>query len=50
MERLNQVIEQSILNNEWKPIQASRGGPLISDLFADDIMLLAEATQDQASI
>lgn len=51
MERLNQVIEEAVLNNLWKPIRASRNGPLLSNLFfADDIMLFSEASPYQAEI
>lgn len=47
MERLNQVIEEAILANRWKPIRASRNGPKISNVFfADDIILFAEASTD----
>ncbi|XP_021726206.1 uncharacterized protein LOC110693390 [Chenopodium quinoa] len=51
MERLNQVIEESIVANRWKPIYASRGGPLLSNLFfVDDLILFAEASIEQAEI
>lgn len=51
MERLNQVIEEAVLGNQWKPIYASRGGPMLSNLFfADDIILFAEASIEQAGI
>ncbi|XP_021717958.1 uncharacterized protein LOC110685744 [Chenopodium quinoa] len=51
MERLYQTIEATIVNGYWKPIRASREGPLLSNLFfADDIVLFAEATIDQASL
>lgn len=49
MERLNQIIEEAIIGGTWKPIQASQGRPMLSNLFfADDIMLFAEASVDQA--
>lgn len=51
MERLNQVIEEAIIAQRWKPICASRNGPQLSNLFfADDIILFGEATVDQASV
>lgn len=51
IERLNQVIEEAIIQGSWKPIYASRGGPQLSKLFfADDIILFAEATTDQALV
>lgn len=33
MERLNQVIEEAVINGLWKPIYASRGGPLLLTSF-----------------
>ena len=51
MERLYQTIEEEIMAQRWKPIRASRNGPLLSNLFfADDIILFAEANSDQARI
>lgn len=51
MERLFQTIEEAIIEKKWKPIRASRDGPLLSNLFfADDIILFAEASLDQAQI
>ena len=51
MERLNHIIEESIIGGAWKPIRASRNGPLLSNLFfADDIILFAEASVEQARI
>lgn len=51
MERLYQTIEEAIIAKRWKPIRASRNGPLLSNLFfADDIILFAEADVDQANV
>lgn len=51
MERLYQIIEEAIVNGAWKPIHASRNGPLLSNLFfADDIVLFADADTDQATV
>lgn len=51
MERLNQLIEEAIFHEEWRPISASKKGPLLSNLFfADDIVLFAEASIDQANV
>lgn len=51
MERLYQTIEEAIIANKWKPIQASRNGPFLSNLFfADDIVLFAEANTEQAKV
>ena len=51
MERLYQTIEEAIVANRWRPIYASRNGPKLSNLFfADDIVLFAEASVDQAQV
>ena len=51
MERLNQIIEEAIIGGRWRPIHASRGGPKLSNLFfADDIILFAEASCEQAGV
>lgn len=51
MERLYQTIEEAIVQERWKPIRASRDGPLLSNLFfADGIILFAEASTDQAMV
>lgn len=51
MERLNQVIEEAIIAQRWKPIHASRNSPQLSNLFfADDIILFGEATVDQTMV
>lgn len=51
IERLYQTIEEAIVGERWKLIRASRDGPLLSNLFfADDIILFAEASIDQAHV
>ena len=51
MERLNHIIDTAVNQQAWKRIQCSRKGPLLSSLFfADDIVLFAEATVQQARI
>lgn len=51
MERLFQTIEEAIVEDRWRPIYASRNGPKLSNLFfVDDIVLFAEASNDQAQV
>lgn len=33
MERLNQVIEETIFDNKWKPFKIHKNEPLLSNLF-----------------
>ncbi|CAN1155661.1 Putative ribonuclease H protein At1g65750 [Linum perenne] len=51
MERLSHVIDESVASGEWRPISLSDGGPKLSHLFyADDLILFAEASEDQARV
>lgn len=51
MERLCQTIQEEIVGEGWKPIRASRDGPLLSNLFfTDDIILFAEESVEQALV
>lgn len=52
MERLAQlIIEREIHCEVWKPVYASKNGPALSHLaFANDLILFAEASVDQARI
>lgn len=51
MERLNHIIKEALIEGKWEPIQASINGPRLSNLcFADDIILLAEATIEQGGV
>lgn len=51
IERLFQAIEKAVNEEDWKPIQVTRGGPKFSHLaFADDLIFFAEASVDQASV
>ncbi|KAL4358598.1 hypothetical protein AHAS_Ahas09G0302700 [Arachis hypogaea] len=47
MDKLSHLIEQNVLDGEWKPIEVGRDGPKISHLMFADNLLFAEATQDQ---
>ena len=47
METLSQHIEELVATKQWKPVPVCRGGPEISSLlFADDIILFAEASEE----
>jgi len=49
MERLGDMIEKSVQDGNWQPLQLSPGGPKISHLFfADDVLLFAKAKYNQA--
>ncbi|XP_073051702.1 uncharacterized protein [Primulina eburnea] len=51
IERLSHIICQAVHNGSWKAIRLSRNGPLLSHLlFADDMLLFAEASIDQLHI
>lgn len=48
MDRLSQWINAKVHKDAWKPLQATREGIRVSHLmFADDIILFAEALTDQ---
>jgi len=51
MKRLSQYIEELVRTSQWRPISICKNGPEISHLmFADDIILFAEATVEQAKV
>lgn len=51
IERLFQTIEEAIVDTRWRPIYAGRNWPKLSNLFfANDIVLFAEASSDQAQV
>ncbi|MCH79274.1 putative non-LTR retroelement reverse transcriptase [Trifolium medium] len=51
VDKLSHLITQGVHEGEWKPMRAGRNGPLISHLmFADDLILFAEANSSQMSV
>ncbi|XP_074267507.1 uncharacterized protein LOC141590888 [Silene latifolia] len=51
LEKLQQAIDLEVRNKNWRPIVLGRGGPIITNLFfADDIVIFAEATEEQALV
>ena len=51
MERLGHIINTCVADGRWKPIRVGRAGPLLSHLmFADDLLLYAEASLEQLSV
>ena len=51
IEKLAHLIQLAINDEEWKPIRLTKNGPPISHLFfADDIILFAEASIEQATV
>ncbi|CAN1129754.1 Putative ribonuclease H protein At1g65750 [Linum perenne] len=51
MERLSHIINEAVTSGAWRPISLSPGGPQLSHLFyADDLILFAEALEDQARV
>ena len=51
MERLVQIIDAAITQGKWRPVPIRRGGPKLSNLiFADDLVLLAEMSVEQANV
>ena len=52
MERLRHIINQAVVaEGRWKPIRLSRNGPPLSHLFfADDLLIFADAFEDQINV
>lgn len=51
MERLAALIEARVGSREWKPIRVPRGGiGLIHIFYADDLILMCEASLEQAQV
>ena len=51
VERLSQLIECLVQGGQWRPLRVCKNGPQLSRLlFADDIILFAEATEAQARL
>ncbi|XP_057760081.1 uncharacterized protein LOC130980412 [Arachis stenosperma] len=51
IERLSQLISVAVDTEVWNPISLSRDGPKLSHLcFADDMILFAEASMEQADV
>ena len=51
MERLSHLIAEAVHQGKWKLVRASRNGPRIFHLmFANDLILFAEASEEQAMV
>ena len=51
IERLSHLINEEVRKGKWKSIRLSRRGPDLSHLFfSDDMMLFAEATENQVQV
>lgn len=44
------LIVHSLDCSDWKPFSCNRGGPKISHLFADDLLLTGEASMQQMEV
>ncbi|XP_072054489.1 secreted RxLR effector protein 78-like [Arachis hypogaea] len=51
MDKLSQLIEKTVIKEKWIPMKAGQRGPQISHvLFVDDLLLFAEATENQMKV
>nr|KYP35641.1 hypothetical protein KK1_043317 [Cajanus cajan] len=51
IERLFRLIQVAVKTKLWKPIQIARQAPKLSHLaFADDLLLFAQASEEQADV
>ena len=51
MEKLTHLIHASVRDKKWRGMRASQRGPIISHMmFADDLVLFAEASTNQIEI
>ncbi|KAK4286586.1 hypothetical protein QN277_003122 [Acacia crassicarpa] len=50
MDRLSHIIDDLVRAKKWKPVMITKDGPAISHLmFADDLLLFGEASEEQAT-
>ncbi|XP_074300458.1 uncharacterized protein LOC141631726 [Silene latifolia] len=51
LKKLQQAIDVEVCNKNWRPITLGRNGPSITNLFfADDMVIFAETTEEQALV
>ncbi|CAL8168851.1 unnamed protein product [Prunus armeniaca] len=51
IEKLSHIIFEDVRMGKWRPVKSSQAGPAVSHLFfADDLVLFAEATSNQARV
>lgn len=51
MEKLSHIINQKLVEGNWRPVKISRNGSMISHMFfADDLILFGQASTKQAQV